>query len=118
MYDPGVTKLSDAQITALLLAGLLGAAVLAVLLGRPQPTTLAPVGTQPVLPGNLPLLPVPGSGRLLPGGQGVWLAGAAPAFAPLTSYQNAEDWTIQRDPRTARITSISIHRDASVSATR
>ncbi len=39
-------------------------------------------------------------------------ASATRTFVPLTNYQNEESWTLERDPRSGRLTGITIHRDA------
>lgn len=42
------------------------------------------------------------------------VAHAVPLSGQATVYNNDEDWTITRDPRTNRIVNIGVHRDARV----
>jgi hypothetical protein len=45
------------------------------------------------------------------------LAHAVPLGGPATVYNNDEEWSITRDPRTNRIVNIGVHRDARVART-
>ena len=78
------------QQTLLVLAGL-GAAVIVLLLLGQQPATAGAAAGRP----------------------GVALTSDGRAFM---SYQNEESWTLERDPRSGRLTGITVHRDARAGA--